>query len=79
MSTKFNILPPKPEYLVAVIDVLDKADLMSLKEIAQNCRLTQTQAGCALDKLVEQGKVSITRQNKSPKVQYRREPTANPK
>ena len=53
----YNKLPPKPHYLTAVLKALAGEETMSLIKIAKTSGLTQTQAACALEKLIAEGAV----------------------
>ncbi len=71
MSTRFNKLPPKPDYVVAVKAALKKGDESSLRDISRETGLSQTQSLSALDYLVNLGEVEVRRQNRTPTVLYR--------
>ena len=71
MSTRFNKLPPKPEYVVAVKAALERAEELSIREISRGTGLSQTQSFSALDYLITMGEVESRRQNHSPTVLYR--------
>ena len=71
MSTRYNKLPPKTEYIVAVKAALEQADELGLREIARRAGLSQTQSSSALDLLVSSGEVTLRRQAQSPTVLYR--------
>jgi len=68
MFARFNSLPVRQEYLDAVLSILRDGKELSSKQVAFKSRLTLTQAGCALDALIEDGRLEVRRQKKSPKV-----------
>jgi len=71
MSTRFNKLPPKTEYIVAVKATLEGVDELSLRDIARRAGLSQTQSFSALDLLESSGEVAVRRQDQSPTALYR--------
>ncbi len=71
MSTRFNKLPPKPEYIVAVKAALEQGDELGIRDISRKTGLSQTQSFSALDYLVTMGEVEVRRQNRTPTVLYR--------
>ncbi len=71
MSTRFNKLPPKPEYIAAVKAALKRGDESSIRDISRETGLSQTQSFSALDYLVTMGEVEKRRQNRTPTVLYR--------
>ena len=68
----FDRLPPRPEYLEAVTKVLIEANgaEMGVQEIMKRSRLTKTQTVCTLDELFFSGKVTLRRQERTPKLMY---------
>lgn len=71
MPGNFNRLPPRPEYLVAVLQSLAGQEPLSLAEVTKRSGLSQTQASQALDVLARDQKVMLVKEDKSPKVRYR--------
>ena len=71
MSTRFNKLPPKPDYIVAVKAALEQGDESSLRDISRATGLSETQSFSALDYLLTLGEVEVRRQNRTPTVLYR--------
>lgn len=71
MSTRFNKLPPKPEYISAVKSAFEQADDLSVQEISRRTGLSQTQSFSALDYLITLGEVELRRQNQTPTRLYR--------
>ena len=71
MSTRFNQLPPRPEYIAAVKAALEKADELSVRDISRRTGLSQTQSFSALDFLITSEEVELRRQNHSPNRLYR--------
>ncbi len=71
MSTRFNTLPPKPDYVVAVRAALEMGDEASLRDISRETGLSQTQSFSALDYLIKLGEVEVRRQNQTPTALYR--------
>jgi hypothetical protein len=67
----FSSLPPKPEHLHRVLEVLRKADSASPKEIVAASGLTLTQVNVALDRLVSEGQVLVLRPPVVPRVTVR--------
>ncbi len=67
MLGKFNTLPPKPEYIEAIVKVLSKSEWIGMQALTQASRLTKTQASCAIDDLLNRGVVISKTQNKTPK------------
>ena len=71
MSTRFNKLPPKPEYIAAVKAALERGDESSIQDISRETGLSQTQSLSALDYLLKVGEIEVRRQNRTPTVIYR--------
>jgi len=71
MSTRFNKLPPKPEYIAAVKAALEQADELSIRDISLGTGLSQTQSFSALDFLITSGEVELRRQAQTPTRLYR--------
>jgi len=71
MSTMFNRLPARPEYIEAVRKALAQGGELGLQATSRLSGLSQTQAACALEELVDSGKVVGRQQSKSPKTVYR--------
>ena len=71
MSTRFNKLPPKTDYIVAVKAALESGGESSLRDISRETGLSQTQSFSALDYLVTLGEVEVRRQNRTPTALYR--------
>ena len=72
MSTRFNSkLPARPEFVEAVMKVLSQNDELMVKDIARLGRLTQSQAGSALEGLVASGKVVVRKLRRPRKTLYR--------
>ena len=71
MSTRFNKLPPKPEYIAAVKAALERGDESSIRDISRETGLSQTQSLSALDYLAILGEVEVRRQNRTPTAVYR--------
>ena len=65
LSKRFNKLPPKTEYLVAVKAALEGDATLGLRGISRRAQLTETQAFGALELLTSAGEVV------SPTVLYR--------
>ena len=71
MSTLFNKLPPKPEYIAAVKAALERGDESSIWDISRETGLSQTQSLSALDYLATLGEVEVRHQNRTPTAVYR--------
>ena len=71
MSTRFNKLPPKPEYIAAVKAALERGDESSIRDISRETGLSQTQSLSALDYLLKLGEVEVRRQTQTPTAVYR--------
>ena len=71
MSTRFNKLPPKPEYIVSVKSALEPGDEASSRDISRATGLSHTQSFSALEYLVARGEIEMRRQNRTPTVLYR--------
>jgi len=71
MSTRFNKLPPKPEYIAAVRAALKRGDESSIRDISRETGLSQTQSLSALDYLITLGEIEVRRQNQTPTAVYR--------
>ena len=71
MSTRFNKLPPKLDYVVSVKAALKKAEESSVRDISRETGLSQTQSFSALDYLIKLGEVEVRRQNRTPTALYR--------
>ena len=71
MLTRFNKLPPKPEYIAAVKAALERGDESSIRDISRETGLSQTQSLSALDYLATLGEVEVRRQNRTPTAVYR--------
>ena len=65
MSTRFNNLPPKPEYIVAAKAVLEQGGELSIQEISRETGLSQTQSLSALDYLLKLGEIEVRRPTKA--------------
>lgn len=70
LSKRFNKLPPKTEYLVAVKAALEGDAALGLRDISRRAQLTETQAFSALELLTSSGDVVSRRQVQSPTVLY---------
>ncbi|MCZ6580026.1 MAG: hypothetical protein O6840_00155 [Nitrospirae bacterium] len=70
MSTRFNKLPPKPEYIAAVKAALERGDESSIRDISRETGLSQTQSLSALDYLATLGEVEVRRQTQTPTAVY---------
>ena len=70
MSTRFNKLPPKPEYIVAAKAVLEQGGELSIQEISRETGLSQTQSLSALDYLLKLGEIEVRRQTQTPTAVY---------
>ena len=71
LSKRFNKLPPKTEYLVAVKSALEEAGELGLRDISRRVGLSPTQSFSALGLLTSSGEVALRRQTQSPAVLYR--------
>ena len=71
MSTRFNRLPPKPEYIDAVKAALERGDELSIQDISRETGLSQTQSLSALEYLETLGEVEVRRQTQTPTAVYR--------
>ena len=71
MSTRFNKLPPKPEYIVAAKAAIERGAELSIQEISRETGLSQTQSLSALDYLVTLGEIEVRRQTQTPTAVYR--------
>lgn len=71
MSTRFNKLPPKPEYIVAVKAALEPGDELGIRDISRKTGLSQTQSFSALGYLINLGEVQARRQNRTLTAVYR--------
>ncbi len=71
MSTRFDQLPPKPEYIAAVKAAPKRGDESSIRDISRETGLSQTQSLSALDYLITLGEIEVRRQNQTPTAVYR--------
>lgn len=71
MSTRFNKLPPKPEYVIAAKAALALGDELSIREVSRQTGLSHTQSLSALDYLVRLGEAEVRRQTQTPTAVYR--------
>ncbi len=71
MSTRFNKLPPKPEYIIAVKAALERGDELSIREISRETGVSQTQSLSALDYLLKLQEIEVRRQTQTPTAVYR--------
>ena len=71
LSKRFNKLPPKTEYLVAVKAALEEAGELGLRDISRRVGLSQTQSFSALGLLTSSGEVALRHQSQPPTVLYR--------
>ena len=66
MSTRFDKLPPRPEYIAAVKAALKRGDESSIRDLSRETGLSQTQSLSALDYLITLGEIEVRRQNQTP-------------
>ncbi len=71
MSTRFNKLPPKPEYIIAIKAALEQGDELGIRDISRKTGLSQTQSFSALAYLITLGEVQARRQNRTLTAVYR--------
>ncbi len=71
MSSLFNRLHPKPEYVVAVQICLTSGEELGLREITRKTGLSRTQSLSTLESLIANGEVESKRQSQTPSVMYR--------
>ncbi len=70
MSTRFNKLPPKSEYIVAAKAALERSGELSIQEISRDTGLSQTQSLSALDYLLKLREIEVRRQPQTPTAVY---------
>lgn len=68
---RFTTLEPKTEHIDAVLAILADGELYRVVDIAERSGLTQTQTGCALDRLEDQGRIQVERRSTPPKIRVR--------